>query len=126
MPSEGRSGGLALLWKPKTYVNIKGYSKWYIDAEVVCRNVQGCWRFTSFYGQPDTSKMGKKLGKFWKLLAITIHYHGFVSVTIMKFLVILKSWEGSLDRNNKWIDFVRWWIYASLGTWGTQVPGTLG
>lgn len=56
VPSEGRSGGLALLWKPETYVSIKGYSKWYIDAEVVCRNVQGCWRFTGFYGQPDTNK----------------------------------------------------------------------
>ncbi|XP_075650209.1 uncharacterized protein LOC142620783 [Castanea sativa] len=80
VPSEGRSGGLALLWKPETYVNIKGYSKWYIDAEVVFRNVQGCWRFTGFYGQPDTSKREET------------------------------CWEGSLDRNDKWIDFVRSWI----------------
>ena len=56
VPSEGRSGGLALLWKPETFVNIRGYSKWFIDAEVVCGNVQGSWRFTGFYGQPDTSK----------------------------------------------------------------------
>jgi len=42
VPSEGRSGGLALLWKPETYVNIKGYSKWFIDAEVVSRNVHEC------------------------------------------------------------------------------------
>ncbi|XP_030964343.1 uncharacterized protein LOC115985543 [Quercus lobata] len=56
VPSEGQSGGLALLWKPETFVNIKGYSKWFIDAEVICGNVQGSWRFTGFYGQPDTSK----------------------------------------------------------------------
>ena len=54
--SEGRSGGLALLWKLETFVNIRSYLKWYIDVEVVCSNVQGCWRFTSFYGQPNTSK----------------------------------------------------------------------
>jgi len=50
---------------------------------------------------------GKKLGIFWKLLVVTTRYHGYVLVTIMRFLVTLKSWEGSLDRNDKWIDFVR-------------------
>ena len=64
VPSEGRSGGLALLWKPETYVSIKGYSKWDIDTEVVCRNVQGCWCFTGFYGQPDTNKREKT----WQIL----------------------------------------------------------
>lgn len=39
VPSEGRSRGSALLWKPKTIVNVRGYSKWYIDAEVVSSNV---------------------------------------------------------------------------------------
>ena len=54
--SEGRSGVLALLWKPKIIVNIRGYSKWFIDVEIICSNGQGSWRFTGFYGQPDTSK----------------------------------------------------------------------
>ena len=56
VPSEGRSGGLALLWKPKTCVKIRGYSKWFIDAEIMSNSDQGGWRFTGFYGQPDTCK----------------------------------------------------------------------
>ena len=56
VPSESRSGGLALLQKPENFVNIEGYSKWYIDTKVVSSNIQGSWHFTSFYGQQDTSK----------------------------------------------------------------------
>ena len=64
VPSEGRSGGLALLWKPKTCVKIRGYSKWFIDAEIVSNSDQGGWRFTGFYGQPDTSKREE----IWQIL----------------------------------------------------------
>lgn len=39
VPSEGRSGGSTLLWKPETTVNVKGYSKLYIDAKMVSSNV---------------------------------------------------------------------------------------
>lgn len=39
--SEGQSGGLALLWKPEIIVNIMGYSKWFIDVEIICSNGQG-------------------------------------------------------------------------------------
>ena len=56
VPSEGWSGGLALLWKPETCVNIRGYLKWFIDAKIGSNCDQGGWRFTGFYGQPDTSK----------------------------------------------------------------------
>ena len=38
VPSEGRSGGLALLWKPEIVVDIRGYSKWFIDVEIICSN----------------------------------------------------------------------------------------
>ena len=36
--SAGLSGGLAHLWKLKTQVHIKNFSRWFIDANVVCTN----------------------------------------------------------------------------------------
>ena len=54
--SEGSSGGLALLWKPETKVYVINFSRWFIDAHVVCPNIGQPWRLTGFYGHPDTSK----------------------------------------------------------------------
>ena len=61
--SDGQSGGLALLWKPGTQVQIKNFSGWFIDAHVLC-TTRFCWRFTSFYGHPDTNKRDET----WALL----------------------------------------------------------
>lgn len=41
VPSEGRSGGLTLLWKLEICVSIRGYLKWYIDAEIGSSSDQG-------------------------------------------------------------------------------------
>ena len=54
--SDGSSGGLALLWKPGTQVPVKNFSRWYIDAHIVCDSTGVKWRLTGFYGHPDTSK----------------------------------------------------------------------
>ena len=54
--SDGNSGGLALLWKPETKVQIHKYSRWYIDAFVDCENNGDLWRLVRFYGHLDTSK----------------------------------------------------------------------
>ena len=54
--SDGNSGGLALLWKPETKVQIHKYSRWYIDAFVDCENNGDLWRLAGFYGHLDTSK----------------------------------------------------------------------
>ena len=61
--SDGQSGGLALLWKPGTQVHVKNFSSWSIDAHVLC-STGHCWRFTGFYGHPDTSKRDET----WALL----------------------------------------------------------
>ena len=54
--SEGRIGGLALLWKPDTKVHVKNFSHWFIDAHVFCETTGICWRLTGFYGHLKTSK----------------------------------------------------------------------
>lgn len=49
---EGRSGGLALLWKNCISCSILGFSKNHIDACLVDTN-NIIWRCTGFYGHPD-------------------------------------------------------------------------
>ena len=36
MSSDGQGGGWALLWMPKSEVEVKGLSRWYIDAYIYC------------------------------------------------------------------------------------------
>lgn len=54
--SEGRSGGLALLWDKSSSVTVQRFSKYHIDASVQLEGQEETWRFTSFYGEPDTTK----------------------------------------------------------------------
>ena len=59
-----RAGGLALLWKKPLQVDILSYSPGHIDA--IVNEEQGLkqWRFTGFYGHPETRKRGES----WALL----------------------------------------------------------
>ena len=54
VPIEGKSGGLALLWKPEVKVDIRSSSCWHIDAVIDSSGSNGKWRFTGFYGNLDT------------------------------------------------------------------------
>lgn len=56
VPSEGKSGGLALLWKEETIVNIQTYSQSHINALVDGRENKGWWHFIGFYGNPNMAK----------------------------------------------------------------------
>uniref|UniRef100_A0A2N9FDP4 Reverse transcriptase domain-containing protein n=1 Tax=Fagus sylvatica TaxID=28930 RepID=A0A2N9FDP4_FAGSY len=50
VPSLGRSGGLALLWKVEADVVIQNFSQHHIDAHVDSKQAN-CWRLTGFYGR---------------------------------------------------------------------------
>ena len=54
--SDGLSGRLALLWKPETQVYIQNFSRWFIDAHIVCDSIGTKWRLAGFYGHPETCK----------------------------------------------------------------------
>lgn len=62
---EGKSGGLALLWKKEVVLILHNYSKYHIDVEVVEQDGFR-WRFTGIYGEPSSDKRGVT----WKLLRI--------------------------------------------------------
>lgn len=53
--AEGRSGGLALLWREIDQAKLISLSKNHIDVEVNVRGMQA-WRLTGFYGEPYRSK----------------------------------------------------------------------
>ena len=55
LPSEGKSGGMALLWAGDLDVEIKSFSRHHIDAIVIDPKTGFKWRITSFYGNSKTS-----------------------------------------------------------------------
>nr|XP_023895642.1 uncharacterized protein LOC112007519 [Quercus suber] len=64
VPSIRRAGGLALLWKNSLHVDLLSYSPRHIDVVISEKQGMKKWRFTEFYGHPETSKRGES----WLLL----------------------------------------------------------
>ena len=64
VPSDGQSGGLAMIWKKGTTISLKSCSNSHIDVVVEGEANQDLWRATRFYGQPDSGK--RKIS--WSLL----------------------------------------------------------
>lgn len=60
---QGRSGGIALLWKEEHSARLLSLSKHHIDVEVNTGDHQP-WRLTGFYGEPDRAQRRKT----WDLL----------------------------------------------------------
>lgn len=54
VPCKGRNGGLLLCWKEDSDVRILSYSEGHIDA--IIKKTHGFWRFSGFYGNPETEK----------------------------------------------------------------------
>ena len=61
--SEGRSGGLAMLWTAETNLNIQTYSPNHIDA-LIFYNSNSPSRLTGFYGRPKEHRRHET----WRLL----------------------------------------------------------
>ena len=56
VPSVRRGGGLALLWRNSTKVDVQTFSPHHIDVIVTDDHDNRKWRFTGFYGHSETSK----------------------------------------------------------------------
>ena len=54
VPFHGRSRGLALLWTRDINLEIKSYSSHHIDAVITKESSNFNWRFTGFYGHPQS------------------------------------------------------------------------
>lgn len=52
--SDGRGGGLALLWKPSENFWVDSLSNYHIDV-IFHGGLENAWRLTGFYGEPKTS-----------------------------------------------------------------------
>ena len=63
VPSVGRSGGLAMIWKEEVNLHIQTYTQNHIDA-IIYNNSGPAWRITGFYGQPDANRRHET----WSLL----------------------------------------------------------
>ena len=71
VPSEGRSNGLALMWKEAIIVEVQTYSQSYINALVDGGADIGWWHFIGFYGNPDTAKRTESWAKLRHLKVIS-------------------------------------------------------
>lgn len=85
----GRSGGLALLWTAEAGVTIQNFSRRHINAMVVSREINSPWKFTGFYGHPDTSKREEG----WNLLRHIANLEPGPWVCLGDFNEILKGSE---------------------------------
>ena len=64
VPSEGKSGGLALFWREGLLVEVLDSDQSHIDTVVKGDVSLDWWHFTSFYGSLDTSRRNES----WALL----------------------------------------------------------
>lgn len=56
MPSDGRNGGLVMIWCEGVDVRFMSYLHSHIDVVVHGEGGASLWRAMGFYGHPDTSK----------------------------------------------------------------------
>ena len=66
MPSDRKSGGLAMIWKKGIEIKLKRYSNSHINVVVEGEQDQAPWRATGFYGH---TKLGKRKIS-WSLLEV--------------------------------------------------------
>ncbi|KAK9984687.1 hypothetical protein SO802_034212 [Lithocarpus litseifolius] len=56
VPSDGRSGGLAMMWKEGSHVEVHKYSHSHIDVIIFDHETNLQWRATGFYGHLDSQQ----------------------------------------------------------------------
>ncbi|KAL0432445.1 UNVERIFIED_CONTAM: putative mitochondrial protein [Sesamum latifolium] len=67
VPAQGKSGGLALLWPRSVSVLLQTFSQNHIDVSIQLDDNQDWWRFTGFYGEPDTRDFNEILDQSEKM-----------------------------------------------------------
>ena len=66
VPHCNKAGGLAILWKEGFPLEVVKFSKNYIDF-VINKGKENAWRFTGFYGEPNTTKRHEAWSKLQAL-----------------------------------------------------------
>ena len=88
VPRHNRGGGLALLWKEDFAMKVLTSSDNHID-EVVDQGMDDTWRFTGFYGEPETASREHS----WNLLRDLSHRHSLPWICLGDFNEILRLEE---------------------------------
>ena len=123
--SMGKSGGLALLWKPETKVVVQGFSRQHIDAHITCNKTGTKWRLTSFYVQPDTIKQEET----WSILESLSRTNQLSWLCIEDYNEIISQSEksGGRLRSSRQLDRFRRAInLCGFTTWALLVHRSLG
>ena len=68
-PSRDKEGGLALFWKEDFPLDIETFSPNHIDS-MINKNQVNEWRFTGFYGEPETQKRTESWAKLQQLMVV--------------------------------------------------------
>ena len=63
----GHSGGLILFWRVGFHVDIQNFSRKHINAIVFDSETRPAWKFTGFYGHPETAKRKVPWVLLWHL-----------------------------------------------------------
>ena len=107
-----RGGGLVAYWKNDTSVDIVSSSLNHIDM-VINKNSETTWRFTGFYGEPETYKRHES----WDLLHCLHKQNSYLGCALgisTRLLSNRRSLEGGCDRSVKCSCFVMYWTNAGL------------
>ena len=101
IPSEGRSGGMALLWVRDLDVEIRSFSRYHIDAIVIDSKSRFKWRMTGFYGNPETSLRKES----WSLLRYLNSQYQLPWMCLGDFNEIVLATDksgGPIEPSSKW------------------------
>ena len=122
VPSEGKSGGLALFWKEGIKLDVQTYSQSHIDALVHGGGEVGWWHLTGFYGDPDTNKRPESWRKL-RHLSKTSDLPWLVIVDFNEITSVFEK-EGGSDRPRQqmgnFVDTINWCSLKDLGYTGPK------
>ena len=105
VPSKGQSGGLAMIQKKDTKLDIITYSPHHIDAIVTESSSRFRWRITGFYGHSNTHKRNDS----WKLITSLHHRFQLLWLYLRDFNEIISMGEkrGGVQRSQHQMDGFR-------------------
>ena len=102
VPSEGKSGGFALLWKPNVKVDVQTFSRQHSDAIIDFGGSARKWCLKGFHGNPNTHGRPKSWAHLSQL-ATTSNLHWLCVGDFNEVLNVTKK-QGGLDRASRQID----------------------
>ncbi|OMO88292.1 reverse transcriptase [Corchorus capsularis] len=128
----GRSGGLAFLWMADNNVSLLSYSFFHIDVCIGSSDIDK-WRFTGFYGRPETYKRHES----WALLRSLCDRYSIPWLCAGDFNELISSAEkeGGALRSSRQMDlfksvidycgFHELPVVGPLMTWHRRIKGEL-